>query len=93
MDILAIQYFVLAYFLVSMVLGGIVAHIRGDFVTRGVSICLFSGLFGVAFMYLASSSTARQGDKAIWPDKAPEATVLNLIFFGLVFFVYRLISG
>ena len=91
MEISVGQYLLICYFLVSVVLGGFIAHKKGDFASRGAAISLFSGLFGILFMYFAPPSKAREGDKRIWPDKAPEATILNLIFLGIGFLVHRML--
>jgi hypothetical protein len=91
MSVSAIQYLLICYFLVSMVLGGFIAHKKGDFASRGAAISLFSGLFGVLFMYLAPPSKAYEGDKTIWPNRAPEATILNLILLGIGFLLYRVV--
>lgn len=87
------QFLLLSYIGVSMVLGGLIADKKGDFATRGAALSLFSGLFGLLFMYFASPSKAHEGDKTIWPNRAPEATVLNLIFLGIGFFVYSVVAA
>jgi hypothetical protein len=86
------QFFLLGYTVVSMVLGGLIADKKGDFATRGAAVSLFSGIFGILFMYFGPPSEAYEGDKTIWPKRAPEATILNLMFLGVSFLVYSVIA-
>lgn len=89
MDITTGQILIVCYFILSMILGGIVANKKNDYATRGAAISLFCGLFGPLFMSMAPASRARKGDKTFWPDRAPEATLLNIAFFVILYFIYR----
>jgi len=89
MEITVTQYLIIAYVFVSMILGGIIAYQKKDFISRGVSISLFSGIFGPLFMIFSPPSRVREGDKSPWPDRAPEATILNIVLFVIVYYVLK----
>jgi hypothetical protein len=80
------MYITIAYTVIAMVVGGIVAVAKKDYAGRGVAVSMFSGLFGPLFMALDRPSEARQGSEAIWPTRGPEAAVLNI--FAVAVFNY-----
>jgi hypothetical protein len=77
------MYITIGYSIVSAIIGAIVARAKNDFAGRGAVISLFSGIFGLIFMAMSSPSKAREGDKSPWPDRGPEATILNIIVLFL----------
>jgi hypothetical protein len=66
-----------------MIVGGIVAAGKKDFVGRGVAVSMFAGLFGPLLMSLDSPSRAREGDGEIWPSRGPEAVILNVVMVSV----------
>ncbi len=89
MDVSIGQILIICYFLVSMAVGGFVANAKGDFATRGAAVSVFTGLFGPLFMVMGPKSKAKDGDKTFWPDRAPEATLLNIAFFLALYFMMK----
>jgi hypothetical protein len=77
------MYIIIGYTVLSMIGGAVVARCKRDFASRGMSICMFSGVFGLLAMILSAPSRAREGEKSVWPDRAPEACVLNIVAVGL----------
>lgn len=78
------MYITILYTVVSMVAGAFIARFRKDYASRGAAISMFSGIFGPVFMWLSPNSKVREGDTAVWPDRSPEATVLNIILVLLI---------
>ena len=57
-------------YLSVMVLGGITAYFKGDYITRGIVICLITGILGLVIMIISPRSKALTGDehdKHYWP--------------------------
>jgi hypothetical protein len=77
------MYITIAYTVVSMLIGGIVAARKKDFATRGVAISMFAGLFGPLFMVLDRKSRARENPDNLWPARGPEAVILNVVLVSV----------
>ena len=77
------MYITIAYTLVAMVVGGIVAAVKKDYPSRGVAVSMFAGLFGPLFMALDRPSKAREGESRVWPARGPEAVILNVVFVAV----------
>ncbi len=78
--------------ILPMIVGGWVAHIKKDYIARGVAISLFSSWFGPLFMYFQPDSKARQDDdedEKSWPANGPAAC---MCFIGAVI-LYFIISS
>lgn len=50
-------------YLPSIIAGGLVAHAKGDFFSRGIAMCAITGVFGLIALIIAPPSKARAGDK------------------------------
>ena len=77
------MYITIAYTIVAMVVGGIVASAKKDYPSRGAVVSMFAGLFGPLFMALDQPSNTREGESKIWPVRGPEAVILNVIFVSV----------
>ena len=75
------------YILAASVIGAIIAFKKKDFISRGFSISLLTGIFGLAVMLFSPQSKAREGDKSdfhSWPELRGLAPIL---FIGLLIFL------
>ncbi len=73
-------------------LGGIVAHRKGDFFSRGAAICAMTWVFGLSFMIKAPNSKARAGDKEdlfSWHSHGANGGMFLLVCIVL-FLLYRI---
>jgi len=73
-------------------LGGIVAHRKGDFFSRGAAICVITWVFGLSFMIKAPNSKARAGDKEdlfSWHRHGANGGIFFLVCIVL-FLLYRI---
>ncbi len=77
------MYITVAYTLVAMIAGAIVAGVKKDYPSRGSAVSMFAGLFGPLFMALDRPSKAREGESGVWPVRGPEAVILNVIFVAV----------
>jgi hypothetical protein len=79
-----------------MIVGGWVAHLKKDFIARGVIISLFSSWFGPAFMYFQKDSKAREGDvedDQSWPSNGPLACMCFIGAIILYFIISEVLGG
>ena len=77
------MYITIAYTVIAMIAGGVVAVAKKDYAGRGVAVSMLSGLFGPLFMALDRPSGARQGAEEIWPTRGPEAAILNIVLLSV----------
>ena len=79
-------------YLPVIIAGGIVAHRKGDFFSRGVAICAITWFFGLIFMIKAPESKARAGDKEdldTWHSHGANGGALFLLCIAVIL-LYRL---
>lgn len=81
---------VIAAIFLFAALGGAVAYLKRDYITRGMAICFFTNLWGLLAMILSPPSKARLGDeydRHRWPPYswlAVGGTFVVLIIVQLV---------
>jgi hypothetical protein len=76
-------------------LGGIVAHRKGDFFSRGAAICVITWVFGLFFMIKAPDSKARAGDKEDLFSWHSHGANGGILFFVCIvsFLLYQIFQG
>jgi hypothetical protein len=75
-----------------IIIGGIIAYRKGDFFSRGATICAFTWIFGLLFMVLAPKSKARVGDKEDLFSWHGHGANGGILFFAciILFLLYRI---
>ncbi len=71
--------------------GGIIARVKGDYFSRGVSISFITCIFGVLALILAHRSRARMNDEYDmyhWPSTAYIAVFTQIILVFILLFRY-----
>jgi hypothetical protein len=86
----SLDYWLIAATFLIVALGGALAYFKRDYITRGMSICFFTSLWGLLAIVLSPTSRARSGDENDehnWPPYswlAVAGTILTLIIVLLV---------
>ncbi len=76
--------------IISAFTGGIIAHIKKDYFSRGFFICLFTSVIGLAAIILSPNSKSKDGDEFDyhnWPKYGSYAVLFILIWFVLILIV------
>lgn len=83
---------IISLYAVTVIAGGILAVIKNDYFTRGLFICLFTGVFGLIAIILAPKSKAKTGDKTdehSWPEYGSFA-ILFLVSWVIIILLVKL---
>jgi hypothetical protein len=84
-----IDFWIICYTILSVLFGGAVARIKGDFISRGMAVAFLTGFFGIIAMLFSPASKARiqnAHDIHNWPAHASFAVFCQL-FFGIVLLI------
>jgi hypothetical protein len=90
------EVLVISVWLLIVVLGGLIAHYKRDYVSRGMAICFFTSIFGIFALLFSPPSKARLGgrqDEHNWPPQAWLAVAGTLLVVLVVLLAGRLGSG
>jgi hypothetical protein len=73
----------------TVISGGIIARIKGDYFSRGMGITLFTSIFGIIALIVSHPSRARTNDEHDmqgWPPNSYIAvfTTMSLVFILLL---------
>jgi hypothetical protein len=76
----------------SLVLvGGVIARVKGDYFTRGMGISFLAGIFGLLALTLSRRSKARKGDEQDdhgWPTTSYMAVLLQMFLVFIILIKY-----
>jgi hypothetical protein len=87
----SLDYSLIAASLLATALGGAVAYLKRDFITRGMAICFFTSFWGLLAMVLSPSSKARVGDehdRQFWPPYSWIAVGCTLLTIVVVLLLH-----
>jgi hypothetical protein len=77
------DFWIASYVTLSVIIGGVLARLKGDYVTRGMTVAFLTGIFGIITIIISSSSNARkcnEYDIHQWPAHAQFAVLGQLVF-------------
>lgn len=92
----SLDYSLITATLLIVILGGTVAYLKGDFITRGMAITFFTSIWGLVAIIISRRSNARSGDihdSQWWPPYSWLAVGGTLLTLLAITLVRRLISA